>query len=528
MKVRLVQLFITCCGCAVAQAFGQNVPSAATPPGAGHATVVAPRTHVERFSTPEARAERAEAEATAKLSANANDAGALNARALSRIHLGRYAEAHQDLQRAVALQPASADYRANLSHLLWKLGRPVEAVSAARAALHIDDKNFTAHYQLGRFLLLGGDAKQLSDAAQHLRRALELDPRRSEVRFDLLTVYRALGDTANAGAQLNLLQAARPADPRVIYADALLASDRGDMAAAIRNLREALRLDPSLHGARQDLGLAFVKLKQWPEAVETFSDLSRRQADSVEAAYLHALALFNAGRVPAAEQEARRALRLNAGAAAAHTLLGIILASRGGADAEAGEALAQAVSLNPASFDAHLYLGRVQYALQDYAGAVASLRAALQLDGRHAEARFFLGTALEAAGDSAAALKEYEELVRFDSPSPYGLTGLGVLQMKQGKTEEAIDTLRRVTALDERNFEAHWALGRALALAERFNEAIESLQKAVALIPDRADAHYQLGLALRRVGRTEEAAREFALVERINKEFRSRTSAARP
>ena len=36
-------------------------------------TAVPPRSHVERFSTPEVRAERSEADATAKLAANAND-----------------------------------------------------------------------------------------------------------------------------------------------------------------------------------------------------------------------------------------------------------------------------------------------------------------------------------------------------------------------------------------------------------------------------------------------------------------------
>lgn len=524
MKFRAFKILILICVClSVGETFGQTGATNATN-AAAPASTVAPRSHVERFSTPQTRAERAESEFSTKIAADARDASAYNERSLARMQLGRYNDALEDLRRAVALAPANADYQANLGYVLWKLGRHAEAVNAERAALKYDDKHFTAHYQLGRFLLLGGDARQLSDAAQHLRRAIEIDPRRSEVRFDLLTAYRALGDAPNAIAQLHLLQDARPADPRVIYADALLASDRGDMDAAVRNLREALQTEPNLPGARQDLGLAYVKLKRWTEAASVFAELSRAQADSVEAAYLHALSLFNAGRTAEAEQETRRALRLNAGAAAAHTLLGIILASRGGADTEASDALAQAVALNPANFDAHFYLGRVQYTLQDYAGAVASLRAAVKLDPRHAASRFFLGTALEGAGDAAAAQREYEELVRIDAASPVGLTGLGVLQMKQGKLEEAVSTLRRAIALDARNFEAHWALGRALMLGERFPEAIESLQKAVALIPDRSDAHYQLGLAFKRTGRAAEAAREFALVERINAEFRSRTS----
>src|SRR5262249_31375761 len=150
----------------------------------------------------------------------------------------------------------------------------------------------------------------------------------------------------------------RPSDARVFYVSGLLATDRDDLEAAIKDFKEALRRDPTLFGAWQDMGLAFIKLKRWPEAVEAFAETSRSQPDSIEAAYLHALSLFNAGRVGEAEQEVRRALRLNAGAAEADTLLGVILASRGNANSEASEILSQAIALNPKSFDAHFYLGR--------------------------------------------------------------------------------------------------------------------------------------------------------------------------
>ena len=510
MKIKALQLIAICLGCAVC-AFGQSTDTDMQ------------RSHVERFSKPEVLAEQAEAEATAKLASNPGDHEALNARALARMRLSRYAEAERDLRRAVSLKPEMADYQANLGYVLWKNGRSDEAISAERAALKLDENNYTAHYQLGRFLLLGGNPNHLTEAAEHLNRALQIDPRRSEIRFELLTAYRALGDAPRAIAQLNLLRDARPSDPRVIYADGVLASDRGDMDGAIKSFREALRLDSTLFSAWQDLGLAYIKLNRWPEAAATFAELSHRRSDSVEAAYFHALALYNSGSNEDAEREVRRALRLDAGASAAHTLLGIILASRGGYNPEAIEALTQATALAPSSFDAQFYLGRVQYAARDYPAAIKALSAAVKLDPRHAEARFFLGTSLEAAGDAEAAFAEYQELVRLAPESASGRTGLGALLLKQGKTEEAIAALKRAIALDPKSFEAHWALGRALAFAQRHQEAIAALETAVSIAPDRADAHYQLGLALRRTGRTEDAAREFATVERINEEFRNRS-----
>lgn len=479
------------------------------------------RSHVERFSTPQERAERSEATATAKLSAAPGDAEAFNARSLARMRLGRYGEALEDIRRAVALKPEDARYQANLGYALWKVGRHAEALAAERAAVKLDDKNFTARFQLGRFLLRAGDPKLLPEAAAQLKRAIELDPRQYEARFELIAVHRLLGETAEAVGQVDLLHDARPSDPRVKYVAALVAADRNDMDGAVNGFREALRDDPTLYGAWQDLGLAYVKLKRWPEAVETFAELSRRQADSVDAAYFHALALYNTGRAADAERETRRALRLDAGSATAHTLLGIILASRGGANREANDSLTQATTLTPQSFDAHFYLGRVQYATKNYAGAAKSLRRAVELNPRHEEARFFLGAVLEAGGESEAAMAQYQELIKASPESAFGQVGLGALLVKQGKTDQAIAALRRALALDSKNFEAHLSLGRALALASRFAEAVEALQTAVSLAPERSDAHYQLGLALRRAGRQEEAAREFAIVDRLNVEFRT-------
>ena len=88
-------------------------------------------------------------------------------------------------------------------------------MSAERAALKLDPKNITAHYQLGRFLLRIGAKKDLNEAIAELRRTLELDARQFEARFELIAAYRELGDLAQAAAQLDVLQDSRPTDARV-------------------------------------------------------------------------------------------------------------------------------------------------------------------------------------------------------------------------------------------------------------------------------------------------------------------------
>lgn len=479
------------------------------------------KSHVERFSTPEVRAEKAEQDANTKLTANPNDDRALNSRALARVRIGKNEEAYQDLVKATKIKPDSSEYQANLGYVLWKIGRLEEAVRAERLALKLDPANTVAHYQLGRFLIRLGNRHDLNEAIGELKRALELDPRQFEARFELIAAYRELGNLAEAAAQVDVLQDSRPTDPRVFYVTALLDTDRNDLSAAVRNFNEAITRDPSMYGAYQDLGLAYAKANKWDEAARTFAELASKQPNSIEAAYFHALALYNANQSAAAEAEVRRALRIDAGAVEAHTLLGIILASKGDANIEAAESLSQAIALNPNSFDAQFYLGRVQYALRDYPNSVKSLRAAVKLNPRHGEARFFLGTVLELTGDSSSAMNEYQELLRIEPDSVMGQLGSGALLVKQGKIDDALVALNRAVSLDPNEFEAHWALGRALALKERYAEAAASFEKAVTLAPTRAEAHYQLGLAYKRLGRDVDANREFVEVEKLNTAFRS-------
>ncbi|MBI1737878.1 MAG: tetratricopeptide repeat protein, partial [Acidobacteria bacterium] len=109
--------------------------------------------HTERFASPTAKAERAEAQASARLRENPNDAGALADRGEARLRLGKLDEAVEDFRQAAALDPGSADSQANLAYGLWRQRRLPEALAAAQNALARNADHFSAHYYLGLMLL---------------------------------------------------------------------------------------------------------------------------------------------------------------------------------------------------------------------------------------------------------------------------------------------------------------------------------------------------------------------------------------
>ena len=482
--------------------------------------------HVERFADPKAKHERAEKEATARLAANANDTRALLERGVARLNLGKLEQGVNDLGHAAALDPASADARAQLAYGFWLLGRLPDALVAAQAAVALDANHASAHHYVGRLLLeTNGDSSQ---AIEHLRRAVELNPAQIEFRFDLLNAYRRASDLMQAGVQLRLLRTALPpSDPRVAYAEGLLAADLGHLPRAIEQFRRALQANPRFIAARYDLARALVQTERWSEALELAEPLAKEFPQSYTAAYLHALSLQNSERSAEAEKEARRAIGLQPQSADAHTLLGITLAAQGGY-VEAGSALETAARLEPKNFDALFYLGRTRYALKDLAGARDAFRAATEVRPDDVEARFFLATALEGLGESEAALAQYHELTRRHPQDAHGHVGLGDWQAKHGQLDEAIVSLWRARELDSKNFEATLALGRVLARQGLVEPAIALLREAAELAPESAEAHYQLALALQRAGRTEEARREFAVVERLNQQYRTRGGGMQP
>lgn len=476
------------------------------------------RSHQERFAPASKSMEKAESDLTAKLTANPKDAVLLSSRGLWRLQLNKQEEGLADLKEAAEIAPTNAQLHINLAYGLLLNHKFEETIAEARKAVALEDKSFAAHALLGRALI--ATREHPKEGIEHLQRSLDLYPDQTDLRFELVNALRKQKDFLATSVQLRILRdQLPPGGARLEYAQGTLSADLGYAEAAVASFRRALQINPNSDVVRQDLGAALVRVGKWNEAAKVLEPLAIAQPNSYLVAYLHALALQNSQHSKEAEAEARRALTLDANSVDAHTLLGLTLSSQGRYE-EAISELTRAVEIDPNSFDAELYLGRVRYSRSDTTGAAAALAKAVGLHPTDTEARFLLGTVLEVSGDREGAINQYKELQQIAPNDARGFLGLGGILGKSGAIDDALVQLRKARELDPSNFEINMALGRLLAKTGKLDESIGFLKEAAKKLPESPEVHYQLALSLQRAGRKAEAAREFATVDRLNRERR--------
>ena len=199
-------------------------------------------------------------------------------------------------------------------------------------------------------------------------------------------------------AQARCAGVARPAPtPQAqaqVYLDqgqALIA--RGEMAAAVTALREALRREPDLIQARSSLGLALYGMGDLDAAVEELRATLRRQPDAFTARLTLASALVAKQDWAAARVELEHVLRARPDLGQAHYGLGVVRYAQGDLDG-AIEAFRRVLAGDPHHQDARYNLALMLRLAQRNGEATPEFLAAAQAG--HARAQYFAGTAYAA------------------------------------------------------------------------------------------------------------------------------------
>lgn len=252
---------------------------------------------------------------------------------------------------------------------------------------------------------------------------------------------------------------------------------------ALTMSREAVRLEPNVSQARNNLGSLLVTM----------------------------------GRLHEADQEYREALRLKPSDAEVHANLALVLERQ----QRSAEALAEAdaaIGLRADLASAHLTRADALQSLGRLDEAAAAYATAVRLAPDEAEAHNNFGSALARLGRVDDAATQFGEAVRLNPRAYRASNNLGQLLLKAGRPDEAIAHFKAAIAIQPDFVQAHYNLANALDAVGRRDEAIAEYREAIRYEPEFADAHNELGVTLAELGRFQEAVAEFRETVRLKPE----------
>jgi Flp pilus assembly protein TadD len=373
-----------------------------------------------------------------------------------------YAEAHRALgacfMETGSLDAGIAEFRAALSyanapetHLdlgkaLERASQPGAAELEYREAVRLRPAYAGAEIALGKLLTTDeGNTARLSEAVEHLRRAVKINPDNASAQYGLARALKRLGNTAEASIafrEADMLTARSQEKVRCLRLsnEGLDAAHRGDREAALRSLRQAVELRPDIAIAHYNLGLILADGGDLAAGRQQIVQaISLAQSD---ARFYVALGRMwkQEGNLARAAAAFRRAAELEPdnkgvpegqvelpqdpyeyGASAdtpeAHFAFATVLAKRSDWIDAAGEWL-RVLALRPDGVDARYNLGLSYSRLGKDERAELEFRKALQVSSDSADAHFGLAVLALEHGDKASAARELSEVLRLKRDYP--------------------------------------------------------------------------------------------------------------
>jgi len=191
-----------------------------------------------------------------------------------------------------------------------------DSVTVFSQALAVDERNATAHNNLGFALEARGDTDR---AMEHFRRALELRPAYLTARVELGNLLLAKGQVDEAAAQYT---AAVSIDPMSVPALTNLGKaflEQGRVDEAIQLQERALAVDPTYTTAELNLGLAFVRQGRIADARARFEHVVAADPENPDAYNNLGNMLLAEGRLAEALAALDRAVALRPAFGLAHS-----------------------------------------------------------------------------------------------------------------------------------------------------------------------------------------------------------------
>ncbi len=320
---------------------------------------------------------------------------------------GRYQEAADKLQQAIALRPEEYNYLIDLGETYYQLGAEEQATAAYRQAL--PDNPAAVYNEWGNTLY---GLARYEEAAAKYRQSLELQPGDEVVHSNLGGAYSKMGEYEAAEAEFEKALALDPyyATPYNKWGDALYDQER--YAEAAEKYRRAMELDPGEALYASNLGWATYNAGEYEQSLSAFEratglDPNRPSDYNTWGNALYALERY----------------------------------------AEAAEKYRQAIQLRPDIRLYHSNLGWAYVLMRDYAAAAPEFERAVELDPESASDWNMWGRSLYEQGQYQAALEKYQRAVELAPETAVYHFNLGITYYQLEQDDLALAAFEQAAEL---------------------------------------------------------------------------------
>jgi len=330
-----------------------------------------------------------------------------------------------------------------------------------------------------------------------------------------------------------------------LYAEAKTEEQEGNLDSAVQKYLAILRLDAKLPAAHNNLGKLYFQQARYEEAIKSLKRACQLDPSLAAPRVLQGLSFYQIGDFASARSELQAALKLNpsdrnARLFLARSLIELedrttalklllqlqqqdpknaeVLFTLGSLYSSLAETTLGAIqTVDPDSYLIEVLLGRYAELKQVYADAIEHYQKAIQKAPDVSDLYYRHAHALWLSGDYQKALAEFQRALKVN-PYDYRASWEAARILLADNPEEAFRLSNRALELKSDIPGALAIRGRALLALRKPKEALEDFKRVTALNPEDATIHYQLARAYRQLGQLEEAAKETAIHERMQKE----------
>jgi tetratricopeptide (TPR) repeat protein len=402
------------------------------------------------------------------------------------------------LRRAAQMQPQDPIVRFQLGQAYEAMGWFAQAVQEYQEAVHLDPQGASFLKALGHLQLAQG---QVDTAATHLERAILADPADADAHFQLATSLERTNSWERAWEEYRAAAQLDVEHPTYWLAVGRTGRILGRWNESLAALRTTLTLEPSsLQADQARLELAQLRADQgaYAEALAACTQALHHNPGSAQAHLLAGRFCRALGRGKEARHHLEAALRTDANSAESHEELGLVLEELG----EYTEALSEqqaAAGLAPQRLTPWVHSARIASSLGQQGEAESWLQQALALSPDDPSLHLNMAQLRAKLSAWRDVLRHAEHALTIAPQSREGLLVSISAHLELGNLEEAATLLSGLREQEAENA-AWWTLwGRVLEQRQQWDGAKEAYRKALALgadvsvRPRLAALHTQLG-----------------------------------